>query len=233
MMKSMHLIMLLIIAVSFVQSQSMFLDAGQQGAFMVSGGYSTSDDATGFGGAAGYSINGVFDIFAGYGTSSPADDEIDDMKTSSLSFGSSYHLPNEAVAMPISAAVSVSYTTISVDWDYLDERDLNMYGNAFIVSVSLYKKFLTGSGVKKYLKGSGVTLYPYIAFAVGRQEITIEGSYGDPGYETESTNYLGIGLAVAIPQETGAIFIIEPSLNNYEGETQINFTVGMLFNANK
>ncbi len=218
MSKSIVMLLLLILIPTIVVSQAMYVDAGN--AISVLGSYDSESNSDGktttLSGTGIYTISGIFDIGVGVGIANLKDDSDDyfDLSGTELDFGAFYNHKSEE--LPFNVKVGGAYGSGSFSGDVLDDLDWEV----------TFKLSQFGGGVyKNILKSDTYQIIPFADFWVVNVETTIEDTYYNDS-DSDSDSFNSFNFGVGILMSSG--LILEPSVSQTDGETEINLSIGYL-----
>ena len=148
-------------------AQSSVLEKGQNG-FGISGGFSTSEDISGFSGGVGYSFSGVFDLGISIGRFG-FDQQLlgEDLNATTISPFASYFIIKQDEQIPVSFAVNGSYERQIYSNRLLSDYDIGMTGNFFTIGASLYSMLEVSEAMK---------IQPQLGFDYITGELKVEDS---------------------------------------------------------
>jgi hypothetical protein len=200
--------------------QSSVLKRGQYG-LGLSAAYATNSGASGFSGAAGAGLGGIFDVSfsAGRATYEPEASEFADLKATS--FGPEFRahvIKQNSSRAPISLALSIGYTRDDFSSPDLDANELRMWANTFSVGGTVYRDVRLSR--RAYLQPYAGLAYVNTRFKVSEAGVPYSNEGGMAAFS------LGLPLVYSVSEKT--LFIVQPGLAFNKDTTTFAVSAGLV-----
>ncbi|MCH8536032.1 MAG: hypothetical protein LAT51_13250 [Flavobacteriaceae bacterium] len=204
------------------QSQSIFLEKGQNG-FSVGGAFSSNDDATSLTGSFGYSFSGILDLGLSVGRVG-FDDQIfnEDYNATFFTPSVSYLVIKQNEQIPISFQLGGAYERSLFSGKGLSANNVDITGDLFSLGASIYSMFEVSEAMK---------IQPGIGLNYITGDLRIEDSTMSDKESVDSTIF---ALLVSLVVETSptSSFIITPNLSFGEETTTFGLSLAYVFPQN-
>jgi hypothetical protein len=203
-------------------AQSSYLEKGQNG-FVISGGFSTNEDISGFSGEVGYSFSGVFDL--GLSVSRLGFDEQflgEDLNATVISPFVSYIPIKQDESIPVSFSLNGSYQKQLYTNDVLDDNNIDVTGDYFTIGASLFTD-VEASDAMKIQPKAGVN---YIT-----GETKVEDSSGSVS-ESDNSTVFNLGVSLIFETSPSNSFVVTPILGIQEDVTTFGLSLTFVLAQN-
>jgi hypothetical protein len=219
-----RLVLTLIILLSVCSfPQGKFLPPGTNG-YGFGLGYISSEDLSGFGASVGYSISGIFDIGLGVSKFYPNNGfPGEDLSTISISPAVSYiFLKQGKHDYPLSMSVNAAYARETVNSDYLDNFNITVRGNSFLLGTSVFGNVTPNS--------ENLMVLPSLDFSYNYTRLTVKSELtGETINETEDGFSIGFGVSFGFGDPGKTIIFVAPGVSFYEGVATFAIRGGFVF----
>ena len=213
------IILLLLIRPNNLFAQGIHLKKGSNG-FIISGSYSSSDDATGIGADAGLSLNGLFDLGISVARSRPKDEDLGDIKATSISPFVEINIFKQTDTIPISLSIGGSFSKVSFSGGFLDDYNWEAKGIGFSYGGLIYGSMMLSQNAN---------LVPMVAIVYNYNETRIEDSYGESVTDDSESLTFKTGFSIDFITPTGNVFFILPSISIDDDDyTSLDITIGLI-----
>lgn len=123
-----------------------------------------------------------------------------------------YHIKD--LSNPVNFAFSVSYASLELDADYLDDAQVTAKSNGTGLSMSLYKNMV---------KREKLELTPYVSLSSINTAVELEDSYGNTLEDDDKASIISFGLGMKFDN-----FFITPNISINDGESDFDITFGII-----
>ena len=198
-------------------AQSFVLEKGHNG-FLISAGFSTNEDISGFSGGVGYSFSGAFDLGISVGRFG-FDQQLlgEDLNATTISPYASYFIIKQDELIPVSFAVNGSYERSIYSNRVLSDYNIDMTGNFFSIGASLYSMFEASEAMK---------IQPSMGVSYISGELKVEDSTGSDT-KSANTTLITFGLSLIFQSTPTNIFVVTPLLGFGDDVTTFGLSLSL------